>query len=215
MLYIIVAYLICGIATAMKDLQASPINAPIWTLKPSFKMLALVVLTWFFYPIMSSFSKDPLRNRQIAFGLFGTITQLAFVSLLVWISFRLAGQVTDSFIIHLIISMVLLGILLLFVAPLLTIPMMFVTLILSWPLNLLFPLPDKSKDLKWCRNCQNFKKSKEYENTLWRAGTIPTSEKLPCQITLQTAEVWKAYFCLENGKRSLFPKDCSFFLRKT
>lgn len=215
MFYILIAYLIAGIATAIKDLQASPIDAPMWTYKPTFKMLFFVIITWFFWPIIDGMH-DKFRNRKIAFGLFGSITQLVLLTFLVWISFSSANRITDLFVVHVLIACVLFVLLTLFALPLLTIPMMFVTLVLSWPLDWLFPLPDNGKNIKWCKTCKHFNRSKEYEDSfkgIWRSKVMPETKILPCRIVSETIEVWKSYYSLETAKRTLFPTDCPSFIQ--
>jgi hypothetical protein len=104
----------------------------------------------------------------------------------------------------------------LFVLPLIRLIMVPLTLIVAWPLDLLFPLKE-SKDAqttKWCRNCKHHRKSKEYEDImkgLWRSKTMPRSDKLPCNIALETSDVWERYYSSELSSRTLFPKDCTFF----
>ncbi len=220
MIYVLLAYFLTGFGIAMEDLEErdkNPINARGWTFKPTLKGISFIILTWFFRPMMTW----PARlsfNKAVVSGMIISSITLAWGSFCIWGCFWLANHVTDYFIVHLIVAVIAWFCLSIFIMPFFPLLMNFIMLPFGFLLGFLFPQPDTTKDINWCRNCQHYKKSKEFENLmkgLWQSPTIPQSDKLPCTITLETAEVWKAHFGLDpNKNRTMFPKECPRFVRK-
>jgi hypothetical protein len=115
-------------------------------------------------------------------------------------------------------AFVTIGALLVFpiVLPLISIIAMPLLVVLTLPLRLLKPPEDGANDseIEWCRNCKHYRKSREYEDIqsgLYQSTSMPRSDKLPCNIPLETAEVWQLFYATELGSRTLFPKDCASF----
>jgi len=71
-----------------------------------------------------------------------------------------------------------------------------------------------TKNIKWCKTCKFFKKSKEWEAHLEFLDKIPSLEKLPCLIPEKTKSFWEEYFKLDHGARTLYPKECVLWERR-
>jgi hypothetical protein len=76
---------------------------------------------------------------------------------------------------------------------------------------------DKTKEIRWCKNCEHYRPSERYENIiggLWTAKSMQNRSDLPCDIADNAAaEVWERYFLGELNSRALYPKDCPLFQR--
>jgi len=70
------------------------------------------------------------------------------------------------------------------------------------------------KKIRWCKTCKYFEKIKGYEENLWLSGGMIKDSEVPCKILNKTKELWVNYFQVEKGKRTLYPKDCSEWVRK-
>ena len=214
----LLAYLLSGISLVIKDLGGKVIDRPMWAMNPTLGKTIMVALTWPSRPILASYSSGQLA-RAIAFGVLGILIQMTVLTACIWASYAVAGLVLESLIFKLALAAIIAFIGSLFVLPLVTLIMIPVTLLLAWPLDLLFPQASSSpaKDIRWCRTCRHHRKVPEYENTmtgLWRKESMPRSDKLPCKIVLETSQAWEAYYETEPKSRALFPGDCPFFERQ-
>lgn len=73
------------------------------------------------------------------------------------------------------------------------------------------------KKVQWCKTCKHFKKVKKFDDIvsgLWREKIMPNQENIPCKILEKTKKLWEIYFNLEQDKRTLYPKDCSFWEKR-
>ena len=211
----LLAYLLSGISQVIKDLGGNVIDRPMWAMNPTLGKTITVALTWPSRPILASHTSGQFA-RAVAFGVLGVLIQMTVLTAFIWASYAVAGLVFEGFIFKLILAAVIAFIGSLFVLPLVTLIMVPVTLLLAWPLDLLFPQASRSsvKDIRWCRTCKHYRKVPEYEDTmkgLWKKESMPRSDKLPCKIALETSQVWEAYYETEPKSRALFPKDCPFF----
>jgi hypothetical protein len=71
-----------------------------------------------------------------------------------------------------------------------------------------------AQKIEWCRNCSHYRRSKEYEDIsrgLWRLDSMPSSDKLPCNIVLEASPTWKHHFETPPKNRTLFPNNCTLF----
>lgn len=210
------AYVLAGISQVTKDLGGRVIDRPGWARRPTIGKVILVALTWPSRPVIGAGFSTGRLARSIAFATLGVATQMIVLTSFLWGSYAIAGLVFKNLAFQLALAAVIAFIGSLFVLPLVTLLMVPVTLLLAWPLDLLFPEKSKSsaKDIHWCRTCKHHRKVSEYEDTmkgLWHEESMPRSDKLPCKIVLETSQVWEAYYEAEPKSRALFPKDCPFF----
>lgn len=211
---LVLAFIFLGISEVLNDLGGSVIDRPMWANQPTLGMSVLVALTWFYKPFI--YSKHS-RGRTIAFGLLDVIMKLSIVASFIWCCIAISIHFFESVILEILVSALLIGIGSFIVLPLISLLMIPVSLIAAWPLDLMFPLEDHSKEIRWCRNCRQYKKSKEYEEImhgLWRSESMPRSDKLPCKIVLEISDTWKHHFENEPRSRGLFPKDCPSFEKR-
>lgn len=207
----ILAYLLSGISQVLKDLSEEPLDRPGWAMHPSFGMALIVGATWFMRPTLE-YSYRGNWGRTLVSGVLGFFLQMSFLTLFVFGCISLASLFFDSIILKVTLTVVLIVIGSFIILPLLKILMIPVVLIISLPLLFLFP--QEKIHINWCRTCKHFRRIKEYENNvngLWQSKFMPSNDKLPCDIFLETENTWKQYFGLEPSERSLFPKDCEFF----
>ena len=214
----ILAYLLSGVSQVLKDLGGRVIDRPMWATNPTLGKALMVALTWPSRPVLASYLFGQFA-RAVAFGVLGVLIQMTALSAFIWASYAVAGLVFESFFFKLAFAAVIAFFGSLFVLPLVTLIMMPVTLLLAWPLDLLFPQASKTpaKEIRWCRTCKHYRKVPEYEDTmkgLWHEKSMPRSDKLPCKIALETSNLWEAYYETDPKSRSLFPKDCQLFERQ-
>lgn len=157
-------------------------------------------------------------SRTILCGGISVFTQMTVLAAFIWGAYTLAGLVFDNFSLQLILAAAIAFIGSLFVLPLVSILMMPVTLILAWPLDLVFPPKNEAQasKIQWCRTCKHHRKVSDYEDTtkgLWCDTSMPRIDKLPCRIVLETSQAWKAYYETAPRSRSLFPKNCPHYER--
>lgn len=65
---------------------------------------------------------------------------------------------------------------------------------------------DRSK-IEWCLNCIYYRKVKGWEVTCLQP-TIPLEGRLPCSLSSEVSDVWRAYSDLEPSQRTMYPKHC-------
>lgn len=216
-LSLLLAYGFSGLSQVTDDLRADPVSKPMWAMRPTLGMTLLVLAAWPTRPIQdASYSDNP--PRAIAFALLGLLITFITTAGLIWCCLRLAVFFTSNFYLEVALSFGLI-VALRFLAPIITLVQMPVILLLTFPLEFLFPLKSASDvgAIVWCKNCQHYKVSKEYEDTvggLWRSTKRPANDKLPCKIAARTSEIWDDYFSKELNSRSLFPKNCPQFSKK-
>jgi len=155
----------------------------------------------------------------VAFGLLGFTFQMVVAAGFMWLCITLSTHLFDSTILRVIATAVFFVLGAFFVMPFVMIVLTPLMLLVSLPLDWIFPSQDSvdAKSIAWCKNCRHYKKSKEYESTLgglWNSSVLPPLDKLPCEIRSETVAVWDAHFSLEPRVRTLFPKDCPFFERR-
>jgi len=211
-LSVLLAYIVYGISQVTDDLLGRAIDRPMWAMRPTLGKALFVAATWFTRPFLESCPTNPVV-RGIAASLLSVTLPMVVLTGFIWCCIAAANYVFDSTFLRVAATAVLMLILAPFVLPLITILMLPLTLLILWPLDLLFPLRENidTQTLTWCRTCKHHRKSKEYEDIfsgLWRSKSMPRSDKLPCNIALETSDVWKRYFSSEPKSRSLFPKDC-------
>lgn len=215
----LLAYVLSGISQVTKDLSGNVIDRPMWAMEPTLGKAILVAITWPIRPIFEGGYSTGQLARSIVFGGLGAVIQMTVLTAFIWGAFTLAGLVFESLALQLILATVIAFIGLLFVLPLVSLIMIPITLLLAWPLNLLFSLKSNTqvKDIHWCRTCAHYRKVSEYEDTmkgLWHEESMPRSDKIPCKIVFETSQVWDAYYGTAPKSRTLFPKDCPFFEKR-
>lgn len=216
-LLITISYFCAGLFSVIADLNQGPMDAKAWTRQPTFSKILFFSSIWFVVPILETWPGQFNRARTIAFGLLGSVTKLASFTFYTWITWTLSCYITSNTIFQILLCLVIFSIVCLFIAPLMVIPLSFITLILAIPLEWLFPLKDQSSNIKWCRNCKFYQKSSKYEESmkgLWWSTTIPDTTLLPCRVVINTSEVWQAFFKSPLSERALFPKSCPFYIEK-
>jgi len=218
---IVLAYVFTGIAQVIKDISSSPIDRPSWVRRPTLGKALLLAATWVTRPFIENLYPRGQVTRGIAFGLVGVLVQMCFLTGFIWGCITIATCLFGGPVLQIITSAIFIIIGAPIAIPLLSLLMVPVTAVVALPLDLLFPIKREesdSQEIKWCKNCRYHRKSKEYEDIMrgiWRSTAIPQSDKLPCIIALKTSEVWKSYFDSEPESRSLFPKECPFFEKRS
>jgi hypothetical protein len=215
-----VAYLICGIAQVVGDLTADPVKRPSWAWRPTLGKVLVATAIWFTSPLVAALYSSRLVARTFAFAFLGVILQMIVLTALVWGCISISQHLFDSVALQATVATVMVIVGAPIVIPLLTLLMTPLTILIMLPLDLLFPIKDKVNvsEIMWCRNCRHYKKSREFEDVvsgLYRSGSMPRSDKLPCDIALETARVWERYYGLELGSRAIYPKDCEFFEQRS
>lgn len=212
----LLAYIFLGVSQVTKDLGARVVERPIWAMSPTWGKVILFALTWPIRFVIEASDAPGQLARAIAFGVLDVATKMAVLTAFIWGSYTVAGLIFENLAFQLLLSAVIALVGSFIVLPLVTLLMIPVTIVLAWPLDLLFPLKSNSsgKDINWCRSCRHHRKVSEYEDSmsgLWHEESIPRSDKLPCKIVLETSIVWEAYYETEPKARSLFPKNCPRF----
>tara|TARA_R110002049_G_scaffold296531_1_gene484694 strand:+ start:412 stop:2232 length:1821 start_codon:yes stop_codon:yes gene_type:complete len=212
------AFVVSGIAQVMKDLGQMPLHKPGWAQRPSFLGAVLVALTWFTRPVIDGFYSTGQKPRALAFGVLGIVIQLSVLTAFFAGAISLSVNWFDATWIQVVFvaALVIFGAPI--VLPLASIVIIPFTLILSLPLELLFPLKQSSeaKNIAWCKNCVHYKKSKTYEDSMrgtWGAEEMPRSDELPCKIAPEAMETWAEHYETERSQRTLYPKNCSEFVK--
>jgi hypothetical protein len=78
--------------------------------------------------------------------------------------------------------------------------------------------PIDTGGIPWCRNCRHFRVIKAWNNSssgLWQLATKPDNGKLPCLIAEKVLHLWDCYYAQPKEKRTLFPKTCELFERRS
>lgn len=212
----VLAYVLAGISQVTKDLGRNVVDRPIWAMEPTLGKVILFALTWPMRSLIDGFYLTGQFARSMVFGVFGVVTQITVLTAFIWGSYSIAGLVFENLAFQLVLAAVIAFISSIFVLPLVSLLMIPITLLIAWPLDLLFPIKNKVSvnDINWCRTCKHHRKVSEYENTmtgLWREESIPRSDKLPCKIVLETSKVWEAFYETDSKSRSLFPKNCTHY----
>lgn len=167
--------------------------------------------------VLYSEGRDKARN--VAFGLVGLTFQMVVATGFIWLCITLSTHLFDSAILRVIATAIFFVLGAFFVLPFVMIAVTPLMLLVSLPLEWIFPSQDSvdAKSIAWCKNCRHYKKSKEYESPLgglWNSRVQPPLDKLPCEIRSETVAVWDGHFSLEPRIRTLFPNDCPFFERR-
>jgi len=212
----VLAFVISGVSQVAKDLGGRPLDRPFWTLQPTFWKMLLVGLTWFVRPILDISNSGAPLARSVAYGLLGATVQLTTLTAFVFGCISMAQHFFDGTFAVVVTSALLMIVGSFIVLPIVSFVILLATVLLSIPINLLFPLRHSSspETVNCCRTCAHYRKSEEYEdlmNGLWRSESMPRSDKLPCSIPLETADTWQAYFATPQGARTPFPNGCPSF----
>jgi len=216
---LLLAFALSGISQVIKDLGESALNRPGWARQPTISGALMVGVSWFTRPFIDAYYSNGQMGRAIAYGLLGVIAQLSVLTVFFWGAITISGNYIDSTL----WQAVAVGVILIFGAPIIlpiaSILIIPVTLIVALPLDLLFPLKStkEAKNIKWCKNCLHYRKSKKFEDTisgLWRSEEMPSNEIIPCKIVMEAIDDWAEYYDMEPSNRSLYPKDCEHFETK-
>lgn len=132
---IVVAYLLTGFSYAMKDLSGPVLSRPVWSLSPTFGMLAVYIFLW---PISQVYRRHPRSKREVFFSLLLSVLQMALITGFVWCCFSFSVYVFDNTVIEIIGSVVFLLIGIRFVLPFVNLAAIPVLMLILLPLKLLF-----------------------------------------------------------------------------
>ncbi len=215
---VVVAYFLCSLAEVVSALTAEPAKRPQWAFRPSLATLIFYGTLWFMSPVLNMMSMARPRAKGLIAGVLGATLQLAILTAVVWGCITLSQLITDTVILQTVIAVVMVLVLTPIAIPILTLVSTPLVALLMLPAGLLLPSGDKPSEIKWCKRCKHYRKSKEYEATvkgLWQSEGVPRSDRLPCAIALETAGVWRRFYELETRSRTLFPKDCEFFEKRS
>lgn len=214
------AFLLSGISQVIKDLGDRPMDRRGWALQPTLGKAILVAATWWATSSLDLIHATGQKARSVAFGILGVIEQMIVLTGLIWICISAATHIFDSAILQVVSTMVFIAVSVLFVLPLanvIVIPL--ITLIVGWPLELLFPLKGRNdgRAADCCPNCKHYRRSRDFGDFmggLCQSKTMPGSDRLPCSIALETSSAWERYYSAEPSSRPWFPNDCPFFERR-
>jgi hypothetical protein len=186
-----------------------------WALRPTFGKMLLVGTTWFTRPFVEAVHSEQVA-RGIAFACLKVILPFVMMVTLVWVCIIVSEHWFGNLALQILTVAVLLTVGGRFVVPWLSLLTMPLSLIIALPIDWLFPLKknDKTKEIRWCKNCEHHRPSERYEDIiggLWRSESRPRTSDLPCDIADEASQVWGRYFLLEPGRRALYLKDCQFF----
>jgi hypothetical protein len=78
------AYLYLGLTTVMEGLNANPVGAPMWAIRPTFGKMIVFGATWICHPILRHHSARVSRGRAIAFSLAEVAIQMAAATAFIW-----------------------------------------------------------------------------------------------------------------------------------
>lgn len=143
----LVAYLFSGISSVLKDLSASRVDRPMWARNPNLRKIFLFTLIWPLGPIFESQHYTGQTGRPIAFGTLRVVLQVTVLTALIYGSHELASYIFQNLFFQLITTAAIAFICLFFLSPIIGLLMIPITLLISWPLDLLFPL-EKDKNAK-------------------------------------------------------------------
>lgn len=211
---VMLAFVLSGIAEVVQDLRSRPIDRPMWVTQPTLGKAILIAVTWFTTPFLKVYYSTGQKARAVAFGTLAAIGQMSILTGLIWLCISAATHVFDSAILQVVSTTVFIVVGFLFVlslANLILLPLM--TLIVGWPLDLLFPLKGRNdgRAIEWCPNCKHHRKSRDFGDFmggLCQSKIMPRSDKLPCSIALETSSVWEQYYSSEPGSRTLLRRFC-------
>lgn len=151
LLYVGIAYVLCGISLVLNDVSGRPIDRPSWAILPTLQKALGVGLLWFVRPTLDA-SSFGISTRAVAFGAFGALVQLMVTTALVWACAAISGMISEASIVRVLLSSVFLVVAMLFVMPILKIPLMLITTVIAIPLDLLFPdhrQRERDEYVKW------------------------------------------------------------------
>ena len=118
------------------DVEAPPgVNRTIW----KYNMLFVVGTTWFLKPVFTAGFNTENRVRAVAFGLLTSFMQLLVMTVFIWGSIRIPLHFLNSIMLRIGASTLLVAVGWPIFVPLLGIITMPISMILSIPLDLLFP----------------------------------------------------------------------------
>lgn len=141
---LILAYLFSAFTQVMKDLGGRPIDKPAWAIQPTLGIAIMIGLTWFFRPFTHVIYPNGQRARAIVFGMLEVLIQLAVLTAIFWAAISISTHYFDS----IILQVVTVAAIFIVGAPIIllitTIVMTPIILIISLPLDLLFPLKESS-----------------------------------------------------------------------
>jgi hypothetical protein len=140
---VVIAYLWSGVSEVMKLLGSDIMNKPMWARQPTIWMIILVTSTWPFFQFINK--AYPYSSRAVAFASFSIIWQMGVATCFVWCCIIFSGYIFDSTVLRVITTSILFVVGALFVLPLFNFLMIPLTLLISWPLDLLFPQEKESK----------------------------------------------------------------------
>jgi len=215
---LVVAYFLCSLAEVASALTADLGKRPQWAFRPTLGSIFLYGALWFVNQVVNTMSIARPRAKGFVAGVLGAVLQLAVITTVVWGSITLSHLITDTVILQVVIAVAMVVVLTPIAIPILTLVSTPVVALVMLPVSLLFPSEDRPRDIKWCKTCKYYRKSREYEaipKGLWRSEAMPRSDRLPCGIALETAGVWGQFYELEPRSRTLFPKDCEFFEKRS
>lgn len=142
-----IAYALNACAFVIQDLACAPYNKPAWAFRPTVGVIVLMAITWparFTLNYMAM--PDCTVPRAVAFGVMAFLIQMSAVTLFIAGCLVAVGHVVEDWRLQLIIAAASALVTSLVALPLLNVAMMPVTLLLSWPLDLLFPLKPHSRN---------------------------------------------------------------------
>lgn len=137
------AYVLSGLAQVTKDLGSPIHDRPGWARRPTIGVAVLVALTWVIHPFIDTYYDTGQRGRAAVFGLLGVLVQMSVLTAFVWGCLIGAHAISDSTFWVVVLSAAFMLVGTLIVLPLANLVVMFLILLLSWPLDLLFPLTQR------------------------------------------------------------------------
>ncbi len=141
---ILLAYVLSGVSRVTKDLGKNVINRPIWAMNPTLDKIILAAISWPIRPIIEASQSSGQLARSVAFGLLAVLLQMLTFTVYIWCSYTIACLVFENFTLRIALSTVVVFVGSFFILPLMTFIMAPISLLLAWPLALLFPRKNNS-----------------------------------------------------------------------
>lgn len=134
---VIASYILIGLGMVLSDLNSSPLERPMWALKPTFTNSLLILLSW----PLRSFNVYALGNptRGIVFCIVLGSIHVAIVSVIAWLSYVIPHHWIDSEIVSAVIAVVVFFVSSIFLLPFASILLALIAMPLTALLSIAFP----------------------------------------------------------------------------
>jgi hypothetical protein len=139
------SYVLMGFGFVTDAMNADPLKKPFWAFEPTIGKMILYGTTWPASPIWNAhFGAPDNSTRAAAFAMLDVVLRFATLFLPTWCFIQLAIYWTNNFYLQIGLVVGFLA-LLRFIMPVISILLVPIALILSLPLDLLFPIKKRDR----------------------------------------------------------------------